>query len=156
MDGRTESSVEGKAKLIKNFYEEIYKAREVENKDRARIVEEFQALIGTPPGVNFDERFTAKGGDHVEMTTTSELKEMSRRINNKRSAGADGLSNHMIRKLPEIFWEKSAVLFNQCLANGYFPSAWKSAIIIPLPKVQDPKTPGEYRPRVKMGEQAVK
>lgn len=69
-----------------------------------------------------------------------------RRINNKKSSGSDGLTNHVIRKLPKIFWDCTVILFNNCLVNGYFPKKWKNAIIIPIPKTGKAETPNDYRP----------
>lgn len=69
-----------------------------------------------------------------------------RLINNKKSSGSDGLTNHVIRKLPKIFWDCTVILFNNCLVNGYFPKKWKNAIIIPIPKTGKAETANDYRP----------
>lgn len=58
------------------------------------------------------------------------------RLNNKKSSGEDGLSNYIIKKL--LFWEITRIIFNNCMANSYFPRMWKKAVILPIPKMEKP------------------
>lgn len=46
----------------------------------------------------------------------------------------DVLSNFILRKMPEVLWGISKVVINNCIAKHYFPSCWKQAAIILLPK----------------------
>ena len=39
-----------------------------------------------------------------------------------------------------------AKLFNQSIASGKFPSLWKKARVIPIPKSTDIHSPSGYRP----------
>ena len=48
--------------------------------------------------------------------------------------GADGIKYTIIKKCPEIVFENLKTMYNQCLKIGYFPSKWKEAQGIMLPK----------------------
>lgn len=78
--------------------------------------------------------------------TINETRFVIKALNNKKSAGMDGLSNFILRKLPEIFWGLSTVVMNNCIANQYFPSSWKQAVIIPLPKTTKAEETKDFRP----------
>lgn len=66
---------------------------------------------------------------------------------NKKSKGEDKISNFVIKKLSPKFRIYLATLFNQAYNIGYFPSAWKRAIIIPILKGAKPTNePSSYRP----------
>lgn len=52
----------------------------------------------------------------------------------------------MIKKLPRLFWEMTRIIFNNCMANSYFPVKWKKAVIMPLPKTDKAAAPKEFRP----------
>lgn len=54
-----------------------------------------------------------------------------------------------IRLIKEFAFEIAIPLtsiFNACLQEGVFPSVWKTAAIIPVPKISNPQTPNELRP----------
>ncbi len=62
------------------------------------------------------------------------------------SPGEDLLGYALLQSLPErimfLWWR----IINSSWLQGYVPPAWKRANIIPLPKVDTPKSPGDYRP----------
>lgn len=84
--------------------------------------------------------------DKEYRTDIDELDAIVKRLNRKKSHGADGISNLMIRKMPNDFLEISKLIFNECLRIGYFPIAWKKAIIMPIAKKSAAKTVSDYRP----------
>lgn len=66
---------------------------------------------------------------------------------NKKSVGTDGIPDIVLKKMSlraKIF---TAMLFNQIYNSGYYPSAWKRAVVIPIHKKDKPKQdPNSYRP----------
>jgi hypothetical protein len=62
------------------------------------------------------------------------------------SPGEDLLGYALLQALPErimfLWWR----IMNSSWLQGYVPPAWKRANIIPLPKVDTPRSPGDYRP----------
>ncbi|GFY08599.1 RNA-directed DNA polymerase from mobile element jockey [Trichonephila clavipes] len=68
-------------------------------------------------------------------------------LENKNSPGADQIKNVALKSLPINAITYLTKNFNRCLVNGYFPPAWKHAIITLLPKPgKDAKFATNYRP----------
>lgn len=68
---------------------------------------------------------------------------------NSISSNAVGPDNIHIRFLKLIYHEIKDVLchiFNYSLLNSVYPSQWKNAVILPLPKVSNPSMCSQYRP----------
>ena len=79
--------------------------------------------------------------------TLKELNDAIKKLKMKKSPGKDGICNEMIKHLGPGAREKLLELYNQSWNTCSFPTAWKEAIIIPIPKKQkDPKQKDSYRP----------
>ena len=61
--------------------------------------------------------------------------------------GPDGMSNKMIKHLPQAAEMYILRIFNRCYREEYFPERWKMSQVIPIPKpdkqLDDPRN---YRP----------
>ena len=89
------------------------------------------------------------------LTSSSEFKipllgvhEVGRYIENlnKKSAGPDGINSSILKlSLPYII-DSLTYLYNLCISKGTFPTEWKKAKIIPLPKVKIPTGIDDLRP----------
>lgn len=65
----------------------------------------------------------------------------------RSSVGIDGVSNDLIRHLPEKWLSLLAFIFNRCWSEGKQPEAWKTSIVVPILKSGKPKqSVGSYRP----------
>jgi hypothetical protein len=62
------------------------------------------------------------------------------------AAGPDGLPAWFLRLAAPAIAQPLAWLYNQSLAQGVVPTQWKSAIITPVPKIQQPLVPADFRP----------
>ena len=60
--------------------------------------------------------------------------------------GHDGLPAWYMRLLAPICSRSPTHLVNLSVLQSCVPRQWKTAIIHPVPKVQNPSTPAEYRP----------
>ena len=79
--------------------------------------------------------------------TIEELNDAILKLKTKKAPGKDGIFNEMIKHLGPAARKKLLELYNQSLNAGSFPTAWKEAIIIPIPKKsKDPKEKDSYRP----------
>jgi hypothetical protein len=59
--------------------------------------------------------------------------------------GTDGLSRFILNKcLPSVLVPITLIV-NRCIVESYFPAEWKEALVIPLPKKEDP-TLADFRP----------
>ena len=89
-------------------------------------------------------------GDTSEMLrplTLQELQSKLRRSKKKSSPGEDKVSYTIINQAPDSFKEFLVYLFESCLKTGYFPTTWKCATGVMLPKNgKDAKIPNNYRP----------
>jgi hypothetical protein len=80
------------------------------------------------------------------FTDQEEVIEIIQSSKAKKSSGSDGISNFVLRKLPNIAFWVLAVVFNNCLNNSYFPTTWKEGKIVPVPKKSDRSSVSGYRP----------
>ena len=67
-------------------------------------------------------------------------------LDTTKSTGADGVSAKMLKSTAPYIAKSLTNLFNTSLKSGKFPSDWKVARIVPIPKGGDPENPGNYRP----------
>lgn len=96
---------------------------------------------------NFDyEINAARNQDNLHFTTPERVKDIVQRMNNKKSSGLDGISNFVLKRLPESTLNLLTFIFNNCINNGYFPSDWKVAKILPIKKKTECATPSDFRP----------
>lgn len=68
-------------------------------------------------------------------------------LRTKKACGPDGISNILIKNLPNNAISFLTGIFNECLKLGYFPKAWKVARVVAIPKPnKDPTLASNYRP----------
>jgi hypothetical protein len=68
------------------------------------------------------------------------------KMKNKKSMGPDNISVYFLKlSLPYII-EPLTFIYNLSIAQGVFPSAFKEAKIIPIPKTRAPTEPRDFRP----------
>ena len=70
-----------------------------------------------------------------------------KKLPNKTSSGLDGIPPICLKHLPAIVIVDLTILFNNVINMNYFPTAWKSAKVLPiLKRWKDPSDPSSYRP----------
>ena len=85
--------------------------------------------------------------DRMRATNHSEIAWIVRHLKSRKAAGPDGIQNIILQHLPRFVFKFIAKLFNRSLALNYFPTQWKEAKIIMLPKPgKDHTSPLNYRP----------
>lgn len=62
------------------------------------------------------------------------------------AAGIDNISLIMIKESLPFLSSHITHIVNCCLEEGYFPEAWKTSIICPVPKVNSPEVLSDLRP----------
>ena len=67
-------------------------------------------------------------------------------LDTKKSSGSDNISALMLKRCAVVIAPSIARLFNKSISTGTFPSAWKFARIVPIPKGGNRKSPANYRP----------
>ena len=75
-----------------------------------------------------------------------ELRDALRRAHDT-SAGPDEIHYQLLKHLPDASLLLLLNIFNKIWLSGDFPSDWRKAIVIPIPKPgKDPTNPTNYRP----------
>lgn len=116
------------------------------------IVGDIEININTNTSlVQFSENNTASSPhwdiDPDYFPSTLETLKLFRKLNNKKSAGTDGIPNIVLKNLPLSMIYDYNIIFNNCLNNCYFPKEWKTARVVPIPKKgKNLSDPSSYRP----------
>lgn len=63
-----------------------------------------------------------------------DVKFFIRKLKNKKTPGESGITNIMLKKLPDKFLQNLVKLYNASLSMGYFPQNFKNAIMIMIHK----------------------
>ena len=84
---------------------------------------------------------------YFNSTGVYETQSVLKKLKSKDSCGIDGISSKVLKSLPNNFIEALTYVFNQSMSQGYFPSHFKSAKIVPIYKKKGSRKSEEnYRP----------
>lgn len=117
-----------------------------------QLTSEAASLVDHSPRTTFGVDFMADGtacngrtDDYV--IRAAEVGWAIKRRPAKKSVGQDGIPDIILKRTDNVVWGFIAILMNHCINLGFFPTAWKRAVIVPIPKSgSDPKSPSGYRP----------
>ncbi|GFU98635.1 RNA-directed DNA polymerase from mobile element jockey [Trichonephila clavipes] len=96
-----------------------------------------------------DAYFTANTNntDQIPPALPSEVISYIKKIKVRKCPGRDGITNKMLKYLPLITIFKITNIINNMLNLRYFPSAWKTAVVVPILKPgKDPTLAESHRP----------
>ena len=80
-------------------------------------------------------------------TTPGEVLSIVKKLRNNKSPGHDLINNKIVKNLPPKTIILLTYIFNAIFRLSYFPTTWKSALIITIPKPgKQPDLPESYRP----------
>jgi hypothetical protein len=97
-------------------------------------------LIDPLPHPLHDEHLT----DNI---TTDEVKTIISLLKNTKAPGPDQIRSIHLKNLPDSAFQALTDIFNNCMNNLYFPTAWKTAHTVMIPKPgKCPNDPKSYRP----------
>lgn len=83
----------------------------------------------------------------VDVVDVGEVVSALRKCRNRSAPGEDDISYRLLKECPIALLQSLATLYSKCLTVGYFPTHWKSAIGVMIPKPnKDPKIVTSYRP----------
>ncbi|GFU98370.1 RNA-directed DNA polymerase from mobile element jockey [Trichonephila clavipes] len=81
------------------------------------------------------------------LTSPAEISKIIYKLQNKKASGPDNIPNYALKLLPLNAITHLTKIINTCLKHRYFPTLWKSANVIMLPKPnQNHKLVNNYRP----------
>lgn len=79
-------------------------------------------------------------------TNTLELMHLVNKIQVHKASGVERISSYLLKLCFKSTLEQLAFLINLIISCNNIPKQWKSAIVTPIFKADDPRTPGNYRP----------
>ena len=85
-------------------------------------------------------------GDSVLEITKEQVVRIFKKVNPIKACGPDGLKGQVLKSCAEQLAEPFVEIFSTSINNHDIPSAWKSSIIIPVPKIANPLELNDYRP----------
>ena len=105
----------------------------------------FQKTKNTKEKTNLD--FSSQQNEPYNRPfVISELKTALNK-SNESAAGPDGIYYQFLTHLPTTCLKVVLQIFNNIWSSGTFPSSWKEALVIPIPKPnRDASDPNNYRP----------
>lgn len=118
-----------KAKLVNKFNENVIYSQSFNNEHKI-FVEKYIDSNG------YESLYQDKS---IRLITSSEILLAIRKLKPKIKSDMYGISNQIIRKLPQNITQYLTVLFNKCLQENKRPSEWKSSRIVLLHKQSDKK-----------------
>lgn len=81
------------------------------------------------------------------LVRPKEVQLLINNLKNKKAPGRDKLCNQLLKKIPRKAVILLARIFTVCLQLSYFPTVWKHAVVVPVPKAgKDITNAGNYRP----------
>lgn len=96
---------------------------------------------------NFFESNNNSDVSQLKLVKPKDIKKILQKIKSRKAVGCDGISNKILKRLPNKALVLLTVVFNSSLKFGYFPDIWKKAKIIAIPKPgKDLTNPESYRP----------
>lgn len=70
----------------------------------------------------------------ISLIKHKEITSVIKKFRNKKAPGPDGIPNLSLKHLPVKATIQLTYILNACLKLSYFPTAWKNATVIPIPK----------------------
>ena len=80
------------------------------------------------------------------LCTEIQVLDLIRSLDSTKSTGADGISARMLKATALSISKSLSVLFNKSITTGKFPTHWKFARVVPIPKRGCSTNPANYRP----------
>ena len=105
------------------------------------VTDKNQGLWTIPARCDNEEDF------QITELRTGEVRRVLRGVKTGTSQGPDGINSYIIKLGAEEICENITKIFNSSINNGYFPSHWKEANVIPVYKMKGSKSEASnYRP----------
>lgn len=143
------SSIEDSANMIYHLYSSNQQKITNFSNDCTALLKENETSIAKAKSI-LDvptQGFNSANINSNEFLSVDELTNIIKNRNSKKSAGFDGLPNYAIKKLSFEFIIFLTAFFNQAINSSHFPTAWKTANVLPVIKNgKNPQFINSYRP----------
>jgi len=100
-----------------------------------------------PADVNFLTDVDVSDYSEEYIIYPEEVEAYLSRLNVYKAAGSDEISTRFLKEDATVLCEPVAALLNASISEGFVPTIWKSAEVIPVPKTHPPRlTESDLRP----------
>ena len=151
--GNAAKTNQEKADLFANRLEKVHQEPKYDgfNEQWKQTVDNFISDNGDiyKNDVNSEYAATEEGDDSplLESVSVAEIKKNLEKCKAKSAMGIDGISYGLIKRIPDAYMQCVAKFFTSCLKLGHFPSVWKQAKVILIPKPgKDSRQAKNHRP----------
>ena len=84
---------------------------------------------------------------NIKLTSPQEIKSIIQKLPNNKAPGLDDINNKLIKNFSQKVIVQLTYIINAILVHGYYPMAWKTAVVVPIRKPnKDASDPKNYRP----------
>jgi hypothetical protein len=115
------------------------------NTDTSELLLQQFASVFTPSTIIKEVPQQCEDDDILDVSVKLILKKMLA-VPSRKSPGIDGITGRVINECALVLAPCLTVICRRCFMEGKFPTAWKTAIITPIPKVSASSSPSDYRP----------
>lgn len=152
--GLSLSNDHDKAELLGRYFEAVHNRNHlIGNQPRSTLIDsEMNTLFVVSVSRTTFSQAASANSSYVfnpdrHIVSVKSLSDLLKARPNKKSVGVDGIPDIALKKMSHKAKIVVSMLFNQIYNSGYYPSAWKRAIVIPIYKNGKPKQdPNSYRP----------
>lgn len=101
--------------------------------------------------ININSNFTFKKITTMNSfvllpTEKNEIKNIIRDLKNNKTPGLDNIKSETLKPIAELVLDPLVYIINWCMTEGYWPTAFKDSLVIPIYKKGDIKVPVNFRP----------
>ena len=113
-----------------------------------KVGPELAAKIFLPSEEGFSEYLGDRVSEsfHWRPTTAKEVEDICRALDPGKGMGWDGISPKVIKAVAGELSGSLSRLYNSCMREGFYPSCFKVARVVPIFKAEDPTQFSNYRP----------
>lgn len=138
---------EGKEQVHREHWEQVFIDDDEEEVDNDEIVYDYLRNNINRITPFEHSNLLRLGTSTIDRTIEiDEVKEIIHKLK-RTSPGGSGINKIILNKLPDMAINRLTDIYNNTLSAGYFPDAWKKAIVRLIPKSnKSPYHPQNYRP----------
>lgn len=146
-DGYASTPTE-KAEALSAFFEGNFKPLPPDDPEFVAEINAYITTLDDPqePDVIFNDANPSDDPTGNNLATANEISEIIQHSATKKAAGADKISNFILKRMPQMVIILLTIVMNNCISNCYFPTKWKTAKVVAIPKKGDTTSISGYRP----------
>ena len=80
------------------------------------------------------------------LCSEDEIYELLKSLDVNKANGPDGISARMLKSTANAITPSLTKLLNCSIAHGRPPNSWKTALVVPIPKIPRAKNTSDFRP----------